>query len=119
MCFQVLGDYNRQNKSAAEVHKFIDEIKSISSEPLGDHFFNVSDEVALLTIVDALGSRIFALEGNNPTLTHSHRNSLPWTGAYLCFNTTLTWKLIALEGSLPILYHYLPLIQPDFILYYI
>lgn len=62
-CFQVLGDYNRQNKSAEEVHKFIKEIESISSQPLRDHFFNVSDEVALLTIVDALGSRIFALEG--------------------------------------------------------
>lgn len=60
---QVLGDYNRQNKSSDEVHKFIKEIESISSQPLRDHFFNVSDEVALLTIVDTLGSRIFALEG--------------------------------------------------------
>ena len=76
MYFQVLGDYNRQNKSAAEIHKFIKEIKSISSEPLGEHFFNVSDEVALLTIVDALGSRIFALEG---TYT----------------STTLTWRISA------------------------
>ena len=76
MYFQVLGDYNRQNKSAAEIHKFIKEIKSISSEPLGEHFFNVSDEVALLTIVDALGSRIFALEG---TYT----------------STTLTWRITA------------------------
>ncbi|KAG7271548.1 hypothetical protein CRUP_004011, partial [Coryphaenoides rupestris] len=48
----VLGAYNRQNKSVAEIHKFINEIKSISSEPLGDHFFNVSDEVALLTIME-------------------------------------------------------------------
>lgn len=61
--FQVLGDYNRQNKSKDEIQKFIKEIQSISSEPLKDHFFNVSDEVALLTIVDTLGSRIFALEG--------------------------------------------------------
>lgn len=66
-CFfiQVLGDYNRQNKSSDEVHKFIKEIESISSQPLRDHFFNVSDEVALLTIVDTLGSRIFALEGDS------------------------------------------------------
>lgn len=64
-CFQVLGDYNRQNKSSEEVHKFIKEIESISSQPLRDHFFNVSDEVALLTIVDTLGSRIFALEGQS------------------------------------------------------
>lgn len=69
-CFQVLGDYNRQNKSLEEVHKFIKEIESISSKPLRDHFFNVSDEVALLTIVDALGSRIFALEGI-PVNTHA------------------------------------------------
>lgn len=62
-CFQVLGDYNRQNKSAQQIQKFIQEIKSISSEPIEDHFFNVSDELALLTIVDALGNRIFALEG--------------------------------------------------------
>lgn len=58
-----MGDYNRQNKSEGETQKFIDEIRSISSKPIKDHFFNVSDEVALLTIVDALGSRIFALEG--------------------------------------------------------
>lgn len=64
-CFQVLGDYNRQNKSSEEMHKFIKEIESISSQPLRDHFFNVSDEVALLTIVDTLGSRIFALEGES------------------------------------------------------
>ena len=43
---------------------FIEEIESIASPPKGDHFFNVSDEVALLTIVDALEQRIFALEGN-------------------------------------------------------
>lgn len=59
----MLGDYNRNNRSINEVKKFIEEIKNISSDPVGDHFFNVSDEFALLTIVDALGSRIFALEG--------------------------------------------------------
>lgn len=69
-CFQVLGDYNRQNKSAEEVQKFIKEIASISSQPLRDHFFNVSDEVALLTIVDALGNKIFALEG---ILVNTHK----------------------------------------------
>lgn len=60
-----MGDYNRQNKSSEEMHKFIKEIESISSQPLRDHFFNVSDEVALLTIVDTLKSRIFALEGES------------------------------------------------------
>ncbi|TDH02169.1 hypothetical protein EPR50_G00170330 [Perca flavescens] len=67
----VLGDYNRQNKSAEEVQKFIKEIAAISSEPLNDHFFNVSDEVALLTIVDALGSKIFALEATSGNFTSS------------------------------------------------
>lgn len=74
VCVQVLGDYNRQNKSSEEVHKFIKEIESISSQPLRDHFFNVSDEVALLTIVDTLGSRIFALEGG-----HAHVSALAQT----------------------------------------
>jgi len=70
-CLQVLGDYNRQNKSAEEMQKFIKEIASISSQPLQDHFFNVSDEVALLTIVDALGSKIFALEGERCPCKHT------------------------------------------------
>lgn len=65
-----MGDYNRQNKSKDEIQKFIDEIQSISSQPTKDHFFNVSDELALLTIVDALGSRIFALEGVSATHRH-------------------------------------------------
>ncbi|KAM8872070.1 integrin alpha-1 [Synchiropus picturatus] len=67
----VLGDFNRQNKSAAEVQKFIKEIEAISSPPLHDHFFNVSDEVALLSIVDALGSKIFALEATTGNFTSS------------------------------------------------
>ncbi|XP_077479570.1 integrin alpha-1 [Stigmatopora argus] len=67
----VLGDYNRQNKSAEQVGKFTKEIASISSQPLRDHFFNVSDEVALLTIVDTLGSKIFALEATTGNFTSS------------------------------------------------
>ncbi|MGH0174995.1 UNVERIFIED_CONTAM: hypothetical protein FKN15_001923 [Acipenser sinensis] len=58
----VLGSYNRQNQSIA---KFIEEIKSIASKPTEKHFFNVSDEVALVSIADALGERIFALEGKD------------------------------------------------------
>lgn len=46
--------------------KFVGEIESIASDQKSDHFFNVSDELALVTIVDALGSKIFALEGNVP-----------------------------------------------------
>lgn len=41
----------------------MEEIKSIASAPTEKHFFNVSDELALVTIVEALGERIFALEG--------------------------------------------------------
>lgn len=41
----------------------MEEIKSIASKPTEKHFFNVSDELALVTIVEALGERIFALEG--------------------------------------------------------
>ncbi|XP_075899753.1 integrin alpha-1 isoform X1 [Nelusetta ayraudi] len=76
----VLGDYNRQNKSSEEMHKFIKEIESISSKPLRDHFFNVSDEVALLTIVDTLGSRIFALEATTGNYTSSFEMEMSQTG---------------------------------------
>uniref|UniRef100_A0A7N6B5J3 VWFA domain-containing protein n=1 Tax=Anabas testudineus TaxID=64144 RepID=A0A7N6B5J3_ANATE len=55
----VLGDYNRGNKN---------------------HFFNVSDEVALLSIVDALGSRIFALEATTGNFTSSFEMEMSQTG---------------------------------------
>uniref|UniRef100_A0A8C3AZB7 Integrin, alpha 1 n=1 Tax=Cyclopterus lumpus TaxID=8103 RepID=A0A8C3AZB7_CYCLU len=55
----VLGDYNRQNKN---------------------HFFNVSDEVALLTIVDALGSKIFALEATTGNFTSSFEMEMSQAG---------------------------------------
>ncbi|CAK6955866.1 integrin alpha-1 [Scomber scombrus] len=76
----VLGDYNRQNKSEEEVKKFIKEIESISSSPLRDHFFNVSDEVALLTIVDALGSKIYALEATSGNSTSSFEMEMSQAG---------------------------------------
>ncbi|XP_074989355.1 integrin alpha-11 isoform X1 [Caretta caretta] len=58
----VLGYYNRRgiNPSA-----FLKEIKFIASDPDDKHFFNVTDEAALKDIVDALGERIFSLEGTN------------------------------------------------------
>ncbi|XP_040013228.1 integrin alpha-1 isoform X2 [Xiphias gladius] len=76
----VMGDYNRQNKSKEEVQKFIKEIESISSPPLRDHFFNVSDELALLTIVDALGNRIFALEATTGNFTSSFEMEMSQAG---------------------------------------
>ncbi|NXU57536.1 ITA11 protein, partial [Turnix velox] len=42
---------------------FLNEIKFIASDPDDKHFFNVTDEAALKDIVDALGERIFSLEG--------------------------------------------------------
>uniref|UniRef100_A0A8C1A1Q4 Integrin subunit alpha 1 n=1 Tax=Cyprinus carpio carpio TaxID=630221 RepID=A0A8C1A1Q4_CYPCA len=76
----VLGDYNRQNKSTEEMKKFIAEIESIASEPKNDHFFNVADETALVTIVDALGSKIFALEGTSEKHTSSFEMEMSQSG---------------------------------------
>uniref|UniRef100_A0A672KX46 Integrin subunit alpha 1 n=1 Tax=Sinocyclocheilus grahami TaxID=75366 RepID=A0A672KX46_SINGR len=76
----VLGDYNRQNKSIEDVKKFIDEIESIASELKSDHFFNVSDERALVTIVDALGSKIFALEATSEKHTSSFEMEMSQSG---------------------------------------
>ncbi|XP_017163289.1 integrin alpha-1 isoform X2 [Poecilia reticulata] len=67
----VLGYYKRENKSEEEVKKFIDEIKSISSKPTQDHFFNVSDEVFLVNLADTLGRKIFALEATSGNFTSS------------------------------------------------
>ncbi|KAJ8396607.1 hypothetical protein AAFF_G00016730 [Aldrovandia affinis] len=76
----VLGDYNRQNKSIDKVKMFIDEIKSIASRPTEEHFFNVSDEVALLSIVDTLGNRIIALEATSGNDTASFEMEMSQSG---------------------------------------
>ncbi|MGH0170498.1 UNVERIFIED_CONTAM: hypothetical protein FKN15_058896 [Acipenser sinensis] len=73
----VLGSYNRQNQSIA---KFIEEIKSIASKPTEKHFFNVSDEVALVSIADALGERIFALEATSDRLAASFEMEMSQAG---------------------------------------
>lgn len=57
---QVLGYYNRRGINP---EAFLSEIKYIASDPDDKHFFNVTDEAALKDIVDALGERIFSLEG--------------------------------------------------------
>ncbi|KAM6985261.1 integrin alpha-1 [Aplochiton taeniatus] len=93
----VLGDYNRQNKSQAEIKKFIEEIKMISSDPIKDHFFNVSDEVALLTIVDALGSRIFALEATTGNYTSSFEMEMSQAG--FSAHTTSEGVLLGAVGA--------------------
>ncbi|KAM3927248.1 integrin alpha-11 [Leptodactylus fuscus] len=56
----VLGYYNRRKINP---EAFLNEIKYIASDPDDKHFFNVTDEAALKDIVDALGERIFNLEG--------------------------------------------------------
>ncbi|KAJ6651352.1 hypothetical protein lerEdw1_021051 [Lerista edwardsae] len=56
----VLGHYIRRQK---DPDSFIHEIKYIASDPDEKYFFNVTDEAALNDIVDALGDRIFSLEG--------------------------------------------------------
>ncbi|KAL8183997.1 UNVERIFIED_CONTAM: hypothetical protein K2H54_003401 [Gekko kuhli] len=56
----VLGHYIRRQK---DPDSFINEIKYIASDPDEKYFFNVTDEAALNDIVDALGDRIFSLEG--------------------------------------------------------
>ncbi|MBN3301136.1 ITA1 protein, partial [Amia calva] len=73
----VLGSYNRQNQS---IDKFIAEIKSIASQPTEQHFFNVSDEVALVTIADTLGERIFALEATADNQTASFEMEMSQAG---------------------------------------
>ncbi|XP_060932938.1 integrin alpha-11-like isoform X1 [Limanda limanda] len=58
----VLGYYNRRGINP---EAFLKEIKLIASDPDEKHFFNVTDESALKDIVDALGERIFTLEGTS------------------------------------------------------
>ncbi|XP_039399347.1 integrin alpha-1 isoform X2 [Mauremys reevesii] len=73
----ILGSYSRGNLST---EKFVEEIKSIASEPTEKHFFNVSDELALLSIVEALGERIFALEATTDQLAASFEMEMSQTG---------------------------------------
>ncbi|XP_074385544.1 integrin alpha-10 isoform X9 [Zonotrichia albicollis] len=58
----VLGHYLRRQQDPED---FIREIKFIASDPDEKYFFNVTDEAALNDIVDALGDRIFSLEGTH------------------------------------------------------
>nr|XP_033787432.1 integrin alpha-1 [Geotrypetes seraphini] len=73
----ILGSYNRGNLST---ESFVEEIKSIASEPTEKHFFNVSDELALVTIVEALGERIFALEATSDKLAASFEMEMSQAG---------------------------------------
>ncbi|XP_043083195.1 integrin alpha-11 isoform X2 [Puntigrus tetrazona] len=57
----VLGYYNRRGINP---EAFLREIKFIATDP-EEHFFSVTDESALKDIVDALGEKIFSLEGTD------------------------------------------------------
>ncbi|XP_075416809.1 integrin alpha-10 isoform X2 [Tenrec ecaudatus] len=57
----VLGHYLRRQRDPSS---FLREIRTIASDPDERFFFNVTDEAALTDIVDALGDRIFGLEGS-------------------------------------------------------
>lgn len=61
----MLGYYNRRGINP---EAFLKEIKFIATDP-DEHFFSVTDESALKDIVDALGEKIFSLEGASQTDT--------------------------------------------------
>ncbi|XP_032886806.1 integrin alpha-1 [Amblyraja radiata] len=73
----VLGSYNRGNQSA---ERFLNEIESIASSPKDKHFFNVSDEKALVTIAEALGEQIFALEATSDNQAASFEMEMSQVG---------------------------------------
>nr|XP_044994242.1 integrin alpha-10 isoform X3 [Jaculus jaculus] len=58
----VLGHYLRRQRDPSS---FLREIRALASDPDERYFFNVTDEAALTDIVDALGDRIFGLEGSH------------------------------------------------------
>ncbi|XP_012735236.2 integrin alpha-1 [Fundulus heteroclitus] len=76
----VLGYYRRENKTEKEVEKFINEIKSVSSKPVQDHFFNVSDELVLENFAETLGNKIFALEATSGNFTSSFEMEMSQAG---------------------------------------
>ncbi|ELW65712.1 Integrin alpha-1 [Tupaia chinensis] len=90
----ILGSYNRGNLSA---EKFVEEIKSIASTPTEKHFFNVSDELALVTIVKALGERIFALEATADQSAASFEMEMSQTGFSAHYSQD--WVMLGAVGA--------------------
>lgn len=93
---QVLGYYNRRGINP---EAFLNEIKYIASDPDDKHFFNVTDEAALKDIVDALGERIFSLEGFTNKFIWATLHSV---GRYFCPKQVITsafksWNYISLQ----------------------
>ncbi|XP_014397760.1 PREDICTED: integrin alpha-1 [Myotis brandtii] len=90
----ILGSYNRGNLST---EKFVEEIKSIASAPTEKHFFNVSDELALVTIVEALGERIFALEATSDQAAASFEMEMSQTGFSAHYSQD--WVMLGAVGA--------------------
>ncbi|NWI09350.1 ITA1 protein, partial [Crypturellus soui] len=90
----ILGSYSRGNLST---EKFVEEIKSIASKPTEKHFFNVSDELALGTIVEALGERIFALEATTDQQAASFEMEMSQAGFSAHYSQD--WVMIGAVGA--------------------
>lgn len=90
----ILGSYNRGNLST---EKFVEEIRSIASAPTEKHFFNVSDELALVTIVEALGERIFALEATADQAAASFEMEMSQTGFSAHYSQD--WVMLGAVGA--------------------
>uniref|UniRef100_A0A8U7NTL9 Integrin subunit alpha 1 n=1 Tax=Corvus moneduloides TaxID=1196302 RepID=A0A8U7NTL9_CORMO len=90
----ILGSYSRGNLST---EKFVEEIKSIASKPTEKHFFNVSDELALLTIVEALGERIFALEATTDQQASSFEMEMSQAGFSAHYSQD--WVMLGAVGA--------------------
>lgn len=107
---QVLGYYNRRGINP---EAFLNEIKYIASDPDDKHFFNVTDEAALKDIVDALGERIFSLEGLTNkfiwTTLHSFGRYLQDTRAFKSWNCISLQQLKWLKACLVLQYQFLAL----------
>lgn len=96
--WQVLGYYNRRGINP---EAFLNEIKYIASDPDDKHFFNVTDEAALKDIVDALGDRIFSLEGERCIPRGVHAPGFT-SGAAPRVNASPTeWKESSLRDKCP------------------
>lgn len=90
----ILGSYNRGNQSS---ENFVNQIKSIASKPTEKHFFNVSDELALVTIVEALGERIFALEATSEKSASSFEMEMSQTGFSAHYSQD--WVMLGAVGA--------------------
>uniref|UniRef100_A0A7N4P7Y3 Integrin alpha-1 n=1 Tax=Sarcophilus harrisii TaxID=9305 RepID=A0A7N4P7Y3_SARHA len=90
----ILGHYNRGNLST---EKFVEEIRSIASEPTEKHFFNVSDELALVTIAEGLGERIFALEATTDLSAASFDMEMSQTGFSAHYSQD--WVMLGAVGA--------------------